>query len=56
MKGCDKMSDISQYMEKKIAALIGMKDKPIGKARLARLRRGTGKIPGEIPELWGEFL
>ena len=50
------MSDISQYMEKKIAALIGMKDKPIGKARLARLRRGTGKIPGEIPELWGEFL
>lgn len=26
------------------------------KARLARLRRGIGKKPGEIPELWGDFL
>lgn len=26
------------------------------KARLARLRRGAGKLPGELPELWGEFL
>ena len=27
-----------------------------GKAKLAALRRGAGKIPGELPELWGSFL
>lgn len=26
------------------------------KARLAKLRRGIGKKPGELPELWGMFL
>lgn len=26
------------------------------KAALANLRRGVGRIPGELPELWGEFL
>lgn len=26
------------------------------KAHLARLRRGIGKKPGELPELWGSFL
>ena len=27
-----------------------------GKAMLANLRRGAGKMPGELPELWGIFL
>ena len=26
------------------------------KAQLAQLRRGVGKRPGELPELWGMFL
>ena len=26
------------------------------KAALANLRRGVGRVPGELPELWGEFL
>ena len=26
------------------------------KAALANLRRGVGHLPGEIPQLWGEFL
>lgn len=26
------------------------------KAQLAQLRRGVGKSPGELPELWGAFL
>lgn len=26
------------------------------KAALANLRRGVGRIPGELPELWGVFL
>ena len=25
-------------------------------AELANLRRGVGKVPGELPELWGSFL
>ena len=50
------MSDVRQYMSKQLASLINLKDTSIGKARLARLRHGAGKIPGELPELWGEFL
>ena len=26
------------------------------KAALANLRRGIGHLPGELPQLWGEFL
>lgn len=50
------MSDISHYINKQLASLICQKDSSGGKARLARLRRGAGKSPGELPELWGEFL
>ena len=50
------MSDVSQYMSKQLNSLINQKDSSGGKARLARLRRGAGRVPGEIPELWGEFL
>ena len=50
------MSDVGQYMNKQLNSLIDQKDTSVGKARLARLRRGAGRVPGEIPELWGEFL
>ena len=50
------MSDVGQYMSKQLNSLINQRDSSGGKARLARLRRGAGKVPGEIPELWGEFL
>lgn len=50
------MSDVSQYMSKQLNSLINQKDSSGGKARLARLRHGAGRVPGEIPELWGEFL
>ena len=50
------MSDVGQYMNKQLNSLIDQKDTSGGKARLARLRRGAGRVPGEIPELWGEFL
>lgn len=54
-------------MEKKIEAyvrtqltLLAKDDKTLeygsSKARLAQLRRGIGKRPGELPELWGLFL
>lgn len=56
MKGSDIMSDISRYMNKQLTSLIKQKETSIGKARMARLRRGAGRTPGELPELWGEFL
>lgn len=31
-------------------------DQSGSKAQLAQLRRGVGKNPGELPELWGAFL
>ena len=31
-------------------------DQSGSKAQLAQLRRGVGKSPGELPELWGAFL
>lgn len=44
------------YVNRQIALLVqGMKNSG-GRARLANLRRGVGKTPGELPELWGSFL
>lgn len=47
------------YVRRRIALLA--KDNRIleqsaSKAHLAQLRRGIGKMPGELPELWGLFL
>ncbi len=50
------MKELREYVVKQINHLIRIKDISGGKARLANLRRGIGKIPGELPELWGEFL
>lgn len=44
------------HMTKCINSLIAQKDTGGGKAMLAELRRGIGKNPGELPELWGIFL
>lgn len=50
------MSEISRFVNRQLNSIIAQKDSSGGKARLARLRRGAGKVPGEIPGLWGEFL
>ncbi|HAS79049.1 MAG TPA: type I-E CRISPR-associated protein Cse2/CasB [Ruminococcus sp.] len=47
---------IVSHMMKCITSLIAIKDTGRGKAMLAKLRRGIGKTPGELPELWGVFL
>lgn len=47
---------IHEYVSKKTGYLLQEKENSVGKATLARLRRGIGKTPGEIPELWGIFL
>lgn len=44
---------IYQCTESKIKQLLERKDTGDGKRQLAELRRGVGKIPGEMPETWG---
>jgi CRISPR system Cascade subunit CasB len=56
MKGSDKMTEVGKYVYQRLLSLSSQRDSSGGKARFARLRRGAGKTPGELPELWGEFL
>lgn len=44
------------YVASQIRDLLQNKDTSGGRAQLANLRRGIGKTPGEMPELWGVFL
>ena len=47
---------IGKYVYGQIAMLTENMKYGGGKAMLANLRRGAGKTPGELPELWGIFL
>lgn len=52
-------TEIGTYVRKQISSIAksdSMLEQGASKARLAQLRRGIGKKPGEIPELWGSFL
>ncbi len=46
---------VYSYVERQIHRLQALPPHP-QKAMLAKLRRGVGKDPGELPELWGIFL
>ena len=55
----EKEKQIRNYVKKQMEMLAGdagTLDLGSSKAQLARLRRGAGKRPGELPELWGIFL
>lgn len=47
---------VGEYVSGRIFLLTGNLNAGDVKARLAQLRRGIGKTPGELPELWGIFL
>lgn len=49
-------NEVGKFVSGKIFSLTKNIDSSSSKARLAQLRRGIGKQPGELPELWGEFL
>lgn len=51
-----KKEEVGKYVYGQIKKLNEEIDSGAGKAMLAKLRRGAGKTPGEIPELWGIFL
>ena len=55
-KDISKRDKIGKYVYGQIAMLADSMKNSGGKAKLAALRRGAGKIPGELPELWGIFL
>ena len=46
---------VAGLVERRIRQIQGMPEHPRG-AALANLRRGIGRTPGELPELWGSFL
>ncbi len=48
--------ELKNYTAVKIQRLLSNPSDSAVRASLARLRRGIGHVPGEIPELWGEYL
>ena len=46
---------VADTVSRQIHRLQGLPEHP-RKAALANLRRGVGRAPGELPELWGSFL
>lgn len=47
---------LKSFMADKIRCLMCNPSESAVRASLARLRRGIGHNPGEIPEIWGEYL
>lgn len=46
---------VYSFVTQKINTLWNAPD-GIGKASMANLRKGIGHMPGELPQIWGEFL
>lgn len=51
-----KTDQIRAYVGMRVNRLLNDPSDSAARASLARLRRGVGHVPGEMPELWGEFL
>lgn len=47
---------IKSYTASQIKRILTMHPDGAARAALANLRHGVGHVPGEIPEIWGEFL
>lgn len=50
-----KEKEVGHYVGGQLYRLQGLSEHP-RKAALANLRRGIGRVPGEMPALWGAFL
>lgn len=50
-----RVQQVKGYAGRRLEWLAGLPEHP-RKAAMANLRRGIGKAPGELPELWGIFL
>ena len=49
----EQWNQVKQYIEQKIEWMASREKENALKAKLAEMRRGIGKKPGELPELWG---
>ena len=56
MEKANDMEAVRRITADKIQSILEMANDGSRKAILANLRRGAGRDPGELPELWGEFL
>ncbi|MBR6407359.1 MAG: type I-E CRISPR-associated protein Cse2/CasB [Clostridia bacterium] len=50
------IDQIRAFTRLKINRLLSDQSDSSARASLANLRRGVGRAPGALPELWGEFL
>lgn len=50
-----KTQDVRIYTAQRLRWLWALPDNQ-RRAELAKLRRGVGHAPGDLPELWGSFL
>ena len=53
MEGRSRADMVYGYVQSKLIYLKSISETGPGKGMLANLRRGLGKKPGELPELWG---
>lgn len=51
-----KRQQVIKFTNSRIRQISETRELGTTKALLANLRRGAGKTPGELPELWGAFL
>lgn len=56
MTNKEKAERVKNFTRVKIQRLLSSSSTSAYRASLARLRRGIGHAPGEIPEIWGEYL
>lgn len=52
----EEKNEVKKYVSGRLSRLTKGLESGSTKASLAQLRRGIGKKPGELPELWGAFL
>jgi CRISPR system Cascade subunit CasB len=52
----EEIKQIRTFMARRLSELLHSNQAHAVRADLAEMRRGVGKMPGEIPELWGAFL
>ena len=45
--------ELKAYMDRRLERYQNASDRSYARAQLAMLRRGVGKKPGDLPELWG---
>lgn len=51
-----KVEQVGRFTASKILRILNNPSDSAARAALANLRRGVGHAPGELPQIWGDFL